>query len=159
MSIPKGHIVAALCLFVVFAAYGLQATTIEAFPGQELEPFKPQTMPLALALAGMVLCVLRVLQLLRAQGATPAVQLSAYDWKRAGYLCLTMLAYEFMLVPFGFVLATTIFLAAGFLILGERRAVLLLSLPFVFSLVFYLVMTGGLGLYLSPGTWWPGGSS
>jgi hypothetical protein len=31
-------------------------------------------------------------------------------------------------------------------------------LPFVFSLIFYVVMTSGLGLYLSPGTWWPGGS-
>ena len=158
MSIPKGHIVAALCLFVLFAAYGLQATTIEAFPGQELEPFKPQTMPLALALAGMVLCVLRVLQLLRVQGEAPSIAFSTYDWKRAGYLCLTMLAYELMFVPLGFVLATTIFLVAGFLILGERRVVLLLSLPFVFSLIFYLVMTSGLGLYLSPGTWWPGGS-
>jgi putative tricarboxylic transport membrane protein len=157
--IPKGHIAAALFLFCIFAVYGYQATLIDVFPGQELEPFKPNTLPIGLAGAGMVLCVLRVLQLLRAPAETPAIAFARYDWKRAGFLCLTMLAYELMLVPFGFVLATTIFLAAGFLILGERRVVLLAVFPLVFSLIFYLVMTGALGLYLSPGAWWPGGGA
>ena len=43
----RGHILAALFLFVLFVAYGLQATMIPSFPGQELEPFKPRTMPVS----------------------------------------------------------------------------------------------------------------
>lgn len=157
--IPKGHILAALFLFCVFGAYGYQATMIDVFPGQELEPFKPNTLPLGLAITGMLLCVLRVLQLLRAPAETPAIAFARYDWKRAGFLCLAMFAYELLMVPAGFVLATTLFLGAGFLVLGERRAALLAVFPLVFSLMFYWLMTGAMGLYLAPGAWWPGGSA
>ena len=55
-------------------------------------------------------------------------------------------------MPLGFVLATAVFLCTGFFVLGERRVLLLLLLPVVFTLAFWLVMTRLLGLYLAPGT-------
>ena len=64
-----------------------------------------------------------------------------------------MLGYGLLMNPLGFVLATTVFLLAGFVILGERRRVVLLFLPIAFSVFFYLLMTEGLGLYLAPGAW------
>jgi putative tricarboxylic transport membrane protein len=141
-------------MFVLFAAYGLQATTIPMFPGQEFEPFKPRTMPVLLAVTGLLLCVIRVLQLMRSPQQESTSILSGFDWKPASLLCVTMLIYGFAINPLGFVLATTLFLAAGFFILGERRARMLLGLSFVFSLAFYFLMTRALGLYLSPGPWW-----
>ena len=151
----KGHISAALILFVLFAAYGLQATTIPMFPGQEFEPFKPRTMPLLLAGAGLLLCVIRILQLMRAsQGEVRESVFAAFDWKPASLLCLTMLAYGSAMIPLGFLLSTTLFLTAGFYVLGERRLTMLLGVSSAFSLVFYLLMTQALGLYLSPGLWW-----
>ena len=65
-----------------------------------------------------------------------------------------MLAYGYLMPLLGFIPATTLFLVAGFLILGERRRSILLFLPLVFSLVFFQLMTEGLGLYLSPGSLW-----
>lgn len=145
---------AALFLFVLFAAYGLQATQIAVFPGQELEPFKPKTMPIALAIGGMLLCVARILQALRATPSA-AVDWATYDWKRAAILCVVMLGYGFLFNRAGFIPATTLFLLAGFYTLGERRVTMLLFLPLVFSVLFWLTMTRLLDLYLATGDWWP----
>lgn len=150
----KAHVGAALLLFVLFAGYGLEATTIPSFPGQELEVFKPRTMPLALALAGLVLCAIHILQLVSNAETIGGPGMSALNLRPTVALTGTMLGYGFLLQPFGFVVATSLFLAAGFLILGERRLPLLLVLPPAFSLVFFLFMTRLLGLYLAPGQWW-----
>ena len=149
----RSHLIATLILFVLFAAYGLEALTIPLFPGQEDEPFKPRTMPLALAIVGLLLTVIRAIQLTVAQAAESGPLLGALNWQPAIKLCFAMLAYGFMMVPAGFIVATTLFLVASFLVLGERRRSVLLFLPFAFSLVFFLVMTEGLGLYLSSGNW------
>lgn len=153
MSLTKDSI-AAILLFVVFAAYGQQAIHIDVFPGQELEPFKPRTMPVTLAVAGMLLCAVRLLQTLTSE-ATDTTVWAGYDWSRGAALCLVMLAYGYLFTPLGFMLATTLFLATGFLVLGERRMIALLALPLGFSVLFWAVMTQLLGLYLAPGNWWP----
>jgi len=152
MSI-RGHIVVTLILFVLIGAYGIQALMIPLFPGQELEPFKPRTMPVTLAAVGLLLCAIRIVQLFRLQDAEPVTRLNAFVWRPATLLCATMLAYGFLMGPLGFVVATTLFLAAGFVILGERRKSMLIILPLAFSSIFYLLMTRGLGLYLAPGAW------
>lgn len=151
----RGDTIAAIVLFVLFVAYGLQATQIEVFPGQELEPFKPRTMPFALAAAGVLLSALRTLQTLKGSAAQ-TVDWSSYDWRRASLLCIMMVAYGLAFAPLGFIVATTLFLIGGFYILGERRLLPLLIVPVVFSLAFWAVMTQLLGLYLAPGLLLPG---
>ena len=147
-------VIAALVLLIVFAAYGMEAQNIAVFPGQELEPFKPRTMPFALSICGVLLCVIRILQTLRVP-TVPGDNAAGYDWKRAGILCLVMLGYGFLFTRAGFVVATGIFLTAGFYTLGERRITVLVLLPIVFTAIFWALMTQLLGLYLAPGTWWP----
>lgn len=149
----RSHFIATLILFVLFAAYGLEALTIPLFPGQEDEPFKPRTMPLALAITGLLLTAIRAIQLSVAPAAESGPLLGALNWKPSVQLCFAMLAYGFLMVPAGFIVATTLFLVAGFRILGERRRSVLLFLPLAFSVIFFFVMTEGLGLYLSSGTW------
>lgn len=146
--------IGALVLFVLFAAYGMQALQIAVFPGQEMEPFKPRTMPFALAICGMLLCGLRVIQAVRAPQAEDAGW-AGYDWRRAGFLCLNMILYGFLFTRAGFLLATIVFLLIGFVILGERRKSVLLFLPAAFTVVFWLLITRLLGLYLAPGAWLP----
>ena len=152
----RSHTVATLLLAVVFAAYGYQALNIPLFPGQELEPFKPRTMPVLLAAAGLLLIVIRLVKLARGESTEGSLGLAGLNWAPAAWLCLAMLGYGFLMSPLGFVPATTLFLVAGFLILGERRRSVLLLLPIVFSTAFFLLMTQGLGLYLAPGAWLAG---
>lgn len=154
MSLQRDALVA-IFLFVVFAAYGQQALQIGVFPGQELEPFKPGTMPIALAVFGMLLCVIRVLQTLR-KNQSSDFEWRGYDWKKAALLCVVMLGYGLAFVPLGFIVATTLFLLAGFVSLGERRPLVLLFVPIIFTLCFWAAMTQLLGLYLAPGDWWAG---
>ena len=142
--------VAAFVLLVGFLAMGLGVTSIELFPGQETEVFSPRTMPAALAVGGALLCLLRVVQCLQ-HPDEDAVALGGFDWTRATLLCVVMIGYGLLFEPLGFVLATTLFLVAGFVILGERRVVVLALLPLLFTLLFWLVMTRLLGMYLAPG--------
>jgi putative tricarboxylic transport membrane protein len=141
---------AALVLLAAFLGYGYQATLIELFPGQETEVFSPRTLPYALAAGGILSSILQLLRSLRVP-ATEAPDTTGFDWQRAAMLCVVMLLYGWLFTPLGFVIATTLFLAAGFLILGERRILVLSVLPPLFTVLFWAVMSRGLGLYLAPG--------
>lgn len=151
----RSDTIAAVILFILFAAYGLQATQIEVFPGQEMEPFKPRTMPFALAAAGLLFSILRVLQTMRSSDGE-TIPWHFYDWKRALQLCVMMIVYGLALAPLGFIIATTLFLTSAFYVLGERRMVPLLIVPITFTLAFWIVITKLLGLYLAPGLWLQG---
>lgn len=143
--------VAAFVLLAAFLAYGYQATLIELFPGQETEVFSPRTLPYLLATGGVLLCLTQLARTLRLPRAGKSDTTTGFDWGRGALLCLCMLAYGWIFTPLGFLVATTLFLMAGFLVLGERRVVVLALLPAAFSLAFWAVMTRGLGLYLAPG--------
>ena len=149
----RAQVIATLLLFVLMAAYGLQALSIPLFPGQELEPFKPRTMPLMLAATGLLLCAIRIFQLARGPAMAGGKTLAGFNWGPPLLLCLAMLGYGFLMIPAGFVVSTALFLASGFAILGERRKAVLIVLPITFSVAFFLLMTGVLGLYLAPGRW------
>jgi putative tricarboxylic transport membrane protein len=143
--------VAAALGFVAFSiAYGWQATGIDIFPGQEYEPFTPQTFPLALAVIGAVLGLGQVIKSLRAP-ATEAAGWGRYDWPRVFLLLLTMLFYGATFTWLGFLVSTTLFLAAGYLILGERRATVIGGASVLVTVGFCLIMTKLLGIYLAPG--------
>ena len=150
----RADVIASLLLLVMFAAYGIQAFAIPLFPGQEYEPFKPWTMPVALAVVGLLLCAIRIVQSVR--GGPRDTSLGVLHWRPVFALCGLMLAYGFAMVPVGFVVSTTLFLAASFALLGERRKLVLALTPVLFSLAFYLLMTRALDLYLAPGAWVPG---
>ena len=146
--------VAAALGFVAFSiAYGWQATGIDVFPGQEYEPFTPQTFPLALAVIGAILGLAQVAKSLRApeSKAAPAAPWARYDWPRVGLLLLSMLIYGATFTWLGFLVSTTLFLAAGYLILGERRALVVGAASILVTVGFWLIMTRVLGIYLAPG--------
>lgn len=138
--------------FLAFSlAYGWQATGIGMFPGQEHEPFTPQTFPLLLAGAGAVLSVIELIKALRRRGAVVEQSWRGFDWGRVALLVATMVIYGALFTPLGFLLSTSLFLAAGYYILGERRWVVVLGASVVVSVGFWAIMTQLLGLYLAPG--------
>lgn len=143
--------VAAALGFLAFSiAYGWQATGIDIFPGQEYEPFTPQTFPLSLAVIGAVLALGQIIKSLREPPAE-AEPWGGYDWRRVGLLLLSMIVYGATFTWLGFIVSTALFLTAGYLILGERRAVVIGSASVLVTLAFWAIMTKLLGIYLAPG--------
>ena len=137
--------------FVAFSiAYGWQATGIDIFPGQEYEPFTPQTFPLALSVIGAILGLAQTAKSWRAPGSA-AESWGRYDWLRVCLLLLTMVAYGATFTWLGFLVSTMLFLGAGYLILGERRPVVIGSASILVTVGFWLIMTKVLGIYLAPG--------
>jgi len=143
-------VVAALGFVAFSIAYGWQATGIDIFPGQEYEPFTPQTFPLALAVIGAILGLGQLAKSLRAPEADTAAW-SRYDWPRVGLLLASMLVYGATFTWLGFLVSTMLFLTAGYLILGERRAVVVGAASVLVTVGFWAIMTKILGIYLAPG--------
>lgn len=143
-------VIAALGFLAFSIAYGWQASGIDIFPGQEYEPFTPQTFPLALSVIGGVLALAQIVKSLREPpvGAKPW---RGYDWWRVGLLLLSMIFYGATFTWLGFILSTILFLTAGYLILGERRALVVGSASVLVTLAFWAIMTKLLGIYLAPG--------
>lgn len=141
---------AALGFLAFSVAYGWQATGIDMFPGQEGEAFTPQTFPLALALVGGLLALAQAVKSLR-EPAMEGGSWAGYDWPRVGLLLLSMVAYGATFIGLGFIASTTLFLVIGYLILGERRPLVIGVASAGLTVAFWAIMTKLLGLYLAPG--------
>lgn len=142
--------------FLAFSlAYGWQAQQIEMFDWQAVEPFTPRTYPTLLAGAGFVLSLIQLIKALRAR-AVHEESWRGFDWGRVALLVLAMVIYGALFTPLGFIASTTLFLAAGYYILGERRWFMILGASLLVTVGFWAIMTQLLGLYLSPGSWFAG---
>ena len=134
-------------------AYGLQATQIPLSFLAQQEFFTPRTMPYALAVVGLVLSLLiLVLPTADPQGKRSLKEeTKGMDWKPAILLVVAMILYGLVMKYLGFIIASIIFLLAGFYILGERRIkrMLLAAIPLV--LVLWMLMSMLLGVYIAPG--------
>lgn len=140
-------IVLAFCL--VYGAFALQ---IEMFPGQEDEAFTPRTLPIGLTILGIVLSLVLLFQAMRG-GSGPKLgeMLGGLDWWRTAALIVLMALYGLLITPLGFIVSTILFLTSGFMVLGERRPLVLLLAAVPLVVVFWALMTRGLGVYLEPG--------
>ena len=145
MRITRDRI-GALFFLALAIAYSVAAGGIELYPGDEEELFNARTFPRFIGIMAALFAFLILVQ--PARDADDAVDWSAYDWGRPALLCLFMLAYGLAIKWPGFFLATSVFLAAGIVLLGERRwwLVLLASLPVAAG--FEFILDGLLGIYI-----------
>ncbi|WP_117235418.1 tripartite tricarboxylate transporter TctB family protein [Vibrio maerlii] len=140
--------VGALIFLLVCILYGYQTTHIPMFPGDEYEPFTARTLPTLLTYIGIGLSLIL---LVTGKPDSESGAVVGFNWKLLiGFLVL-MGAYGFGLTYLGFVLATGLFLLAGFYLLGERRKAVLFGASFPFVVLFYLLLTKVLDIYLEPG--------
>lgn len=136
-------------IFLIFCLiYGYQTTLIPLFPGDEYEPFSARTLPWMLTIAGIFLSLLLIVM---AQPNEKSGAVIGFDWRLLISFVLLMIAYGFGLTWIGFVLATSLFLLAGFWVLGERRKSVLFGASFPFVTAFWLLLTKVLDIYLEPG--------
>lgn len=138
----------ALIILAFSVAYGALAFRIPLLPFQRSAAFTAQTMPFALSVLGTGLS----LALLLKPGGGSNIDTGGFRWGLAAAICVLMVLYGFLVRPFGFLLATALFLIACMLVLGERRWLLILgaSLPLVIG--FWTLMTVVLDVYVAP---WP----
>ena len=146
--------VGALSFLVLSIAYGVLAFDIPlTFVGID-EVFTARTLPFALAVLGTVIALL-ILVLPSAKTDDSQKMSAAFrglNWKLVCLLALLMVFYGMTIRWIGFVLSTILFLIGSFRVLGERRVkvLLLASVPVV--IVFWLLISKVLGVYLDPGS-------
>ena len=76
-----------------------------------------------------------------------------YKLAQALFLLVLMVAYALLLRPIGFLAATTLFLAGGSVILGERKFKLLIPLALITSVTIWYLVQEVLGIFLRPWPW------
>jgi putative tricarboxylic transport membrane protein len=138
-----GALILAFCLF-----YAWKIGDIRLLPFQQGDAFTARTMPTALVAIGIALSAFLVIR----PGSSGRPQLRGLDWKRVGFFLVWMSIYGFTVRTFGFLLSTTIFLAVGFAVLGERRIWMLAAVSVPLVVLFWVLMTQGLDVYIAP---WP----
>ena len=145
--------VGALTLLMFSIAYGLLAFKIPLSFLAQQEFFTSRTMPYALAVLGIILSLLiLVLPTGDPSGKrTLREETSGMDWKKAILLVVAMVIYGLLMKWLGFIIASILFLMAGFSILGERKLkkMALAAIPLVVLLWF--IMSTLLGVYIAPG--------
>ena len=138
--------IGAYLLLIFSIAYGIFSQNIKLLPFQENVAFHARTMPEILTILAIGLSVL----IIAFPSSNEQPEIKRYNW----ISCITFLAlmssYGLLIRPLGFILATSLFLIIGYLILGERNPVklLLASVPLV--VIFWVLMTQGLDVFIEP---------
>ena len=144
----------ALVILAFTIGYGMLAWDYQLLPFETRMPFKPNTMPIGLAVISLFFSI----AVLVAPGGAPgglsddASGWRDFDWKRTIGLIVLMLVYAFLLRPAGYLLATTGFLALGGFILGERRYIILIPVAVAGAFSTWYLVDQMMGIYMKP---WP----
>ena len=147
--------VSAVILLLFSVGYGWMSTSIQMFAGAEADPFTPQTLPRTLAAMGTLLAIgLFVFGGSGKGGQSFRSAFAGLDWGKSLQLLVLMVLFAVAIEWLGFVIASALFLAGGFWVLGIRRwrTIALGSLPL--SVGFWLILAKLLDIYLSPGELW-----
>ena len=154
----------ALGMLAFSSGYGYLAYTYRILPFEEFLAMKPNTLPLGLAVAGMI-CSLVLLLIPEEESSSSneakktlgsdQIYLESpgnYEWGKGIGLLILAVIYALSLRQAGFLISTSLFLCLGGLILGERKVWILLPVScLASSLVWYLV-DEVLSIFMRP---WP----
>jgi putative tricarboxylic transport membrane protein len=126
---------AGLALLAFSLGYFLLAFGIRTPPSSVDSPLSARSFPFALGIAGIVLSALIVL---RPPPGDP-VPWGSLWWRRAGGLLALVGLYALAIPHLGFVVVSALFLAGGFVVLGERRIPLLAGVAVTTALAFFFL--------------------
>ena len=131
----------------MFLTYGFATQDILLDFWAEEELFNARSFPILIAIGGSILALLFIMFPPAFEPPGPLV----FNIELIGLVAL-MLLYAGLLEQLGFVLATGLFLFAGFLVLGERRPARLGLVTATLTGGFYFLMAG-LEIHLPQGDW------
>jgi putative tricarboxylic transport membrane protein len=140
--------IGAFLLLIFCVAYGVLTFRITLLPFQAKAAFTARTMPEALAVLGVALSLLLLLK----PGSDAKPEVSGFLWKRAAMVCVLMVLYSLTIRAGGFLISTSLFLSGGFIILGERRPLLIVLSAVPIVVAFWFLISQFLGVYVAP---WP----
>ncbi len=147
MSLTKERI-GAMFFLVLSIVYGYLAFQIKLYPGDELDAMTARTLPFFLSGMGILFSLVL---LGTGNQEDHGSNIAGLEWKPVILLMLLSLVYGFALDWLGFLISTTLFLIAGFWILGEKRPKILLMVAVPFVFIFWFGLTQMLEIYLAPG--------
>ncbi len=138
--------IGALLLLIFSIVYSVLSQDIKLLPFQENVAFHARTMPEILAVMAIGLSLL----ILFFPSSKETPDFRGYNWLSCIVFLILMSSYGFLIRPLGFLLSTSLFLIIGYLILGERNPfkLILASVPLV--VLFWLLMTQGLDVFIEP---------
>ena len=144
--------VGSLLILLFSSVYLRLALVLPLDPTASVESFTPRTLPIGLAGCAILFAFIQLLLSAR-QGTENRVSaaLCGLNWRPAALLVLAMALYAALFDALGFPLASFLFLVSGFVILGERRALMIVAVGAVLVLFLWATLTQLFGLYLDPG--------
>jgi len=146
-----------LCLIYGYTAFVSMEASLLPF---ELNmTFLPNTMPKWLSILGAIVGLVVVIQ--TGPKADAEIDASEIDYRnlrqyklgQALLLLGLMVAYALLLRPIGFLTATTLFLAGGSVILGERKYIVLIPIAVSTAFLIWYLVQEMLGIFLRPWPW------
>ena len=138
--------VGGLLLLAFCIAYGLLSREIRLLPFQMDAAFHARTMPEVLTVLGVGLSLIVMIF----PGSAERPKLAGFQWGRCLLFLGLMSLYGLTIRPLGFILSTSLFLMIGFALLGERRPHILLLVAVPLVVVFWVLMTQGLDVFIEP---------
>jgi putative tricarboxylic transport membrane protein len=146
-----------LCLVYGYTAFVSMEANLLPF---ELNmTFLPNTMPKWLSVLGVITGLVVVIQSSPKNSAEidsaeiDYRNMRQYKLGQALLLLGLMVAYALLLRPFGFLAATTLFLAGGSIILGERKFYVLIPIAVFTAIMIWYLVQEVLGIFLRPWPW------
>ena len=141
--------------FLIFSAfYFYKSFDIHLLKGTYYETMTAQTFPYYLGILGMfVSALILIFSFIKIDNSDflDMEKLRTYDFKKGLYLVLAMIFYGYTIRSLGFVISTIIFLIFGFKILEEKSWKVILLTSFGISIVFWLLLTQLLDIYVENG--------
>ncbi len=145
----------AFCCVYGYAAFFTMDQLLPPF--MQRNPVWPSTFPKVLAVLGVIVGLVVLVGL---EKPSDKAEPSAVDinWRRlhdynlgpALMLLALMVVYALALRPAGFLLATTVFLAGGAAILGERRWITMILTAVIAAVAVWYLVQEVLGIFLRP---------
>ena len=145
MPLSKDRI-GGLLLLAFCVTYAFLSQQIRLLPFQENVAFHARTMPEVLSVLGIGLSLIVIVF----PGSKARLDFTGYDWFKVVLFLALMSAYGFTIRPLGFIASTSLFLMIGFWLLGERRPLHLIAVAVPLVVLFWVLMTQGLDVFIEP---------
>ena len=154
----------ALGMLAFSSGYGYLAFTYKILPFEQFMAMKPNTLPLGLAVAGIVCSVALLLMPERKDYISSEKSKTIgsdqkylespenYEWSKGIGLLILAVIYALSLRQVGFLIATSLFLSIGGFLLGERKVWILLSVSCLASFLVWYLVNEVLSIFMRP---WP----